>query len=508
MNEIDTPRLLDVMIDVARAASVPDVLRRVVASARELVGAADVSLAVRAPDGTITHLDDTHELPADNGILRVPITVRSEDYGTLALAPDPARHFTERDVTIVTALATAAGVAVENATLASEVLQRQRWLAASDDINRALLTGLDLPATLRFIASRAREVAGGTLAGIARPHPHNRSVLVFEVVEPGGPDADRLEGLSVPNENTMTGVAFTTRQPVLVGHYGEHVLEQQSSIRDELPPMVANLDSAVAIPLVAGEEALGVLAVARISDKAPFTATEVALTRSFAAHAALAIQFARAEQDRQRLAVFEDRDRIARDLHDLVIQRLFATGLGLEGVVRRIPEPKVAEQVTQFAQDLDRTIREIRNTIFKLQQPDQAEHSLRSELLRTVVDAAATLGFEPRIGFDGPLDAAVPDPVRSDLLATLREALSNVAQHAAATTAIVDVGVDRSGRELTLVVSDDGVGMPAAPARRSGTANIAERAARWHGRSSLEPAPDGGSRLVWTVTLPRREAAS
>jgi signal transduction histidine kinase len=272
--------------------------------------------------------------------------------------------------------------------------------------------------------------------------------------------------------------------------------------------MVAHLDSAVAIPLVAGDEALGVLAVARIRDKAPFTATDVALTRSFAAHAALAIQFARAEQDRQRLAVFEDRDRIARDLHDLVIQRLFATGLGLEGVVRRITDPKVAEQVTQFAQDLDRTIREIRNSIFALQQPDQAEHSLRSELLRTVVDAASTLGFEPRIGFDGPLDAAVPDPVRSDLLATLREALSNVAQHAAASSATVDVGVDRGGRELTLVVSDDGVGVPDAPTRRSGTANIAERAARWHGHSTLEPAPDGGSRLVWTVTLPRREATS
>lgn len=501
MNDIDTPRLLDVMVDVARAVSVPEVLRRIEASARALVRTSNARVVVRTAEGG-------DGLPPGNSLLRVPITVHGQEYGTLTLAPEPNRAFTQRDVAIVTALASAAGAAVENATLATEVGQRQRWLAASDDINRALLTGLDLTATLRFIAGRARDVAGGTLAGIARPNPHDRTSLIFEVVEPGGPDADRLEGLSVPNENTMTGVAFTSRQPVLVGHYGEHVMEQQSTVRDELPPMVANLDSAVAIPLVAGDEALGVLAVARIHDKAPFTATEVALTRSFAAHAALAIQFARAEQNRERLAVFEDRDRIARDLHDLVIQRLFATGLGLEGVVRRITDPRVAEQVTQFAQDLDRTIREIRNSIFALQQPDAAEHSLRSELLRTVVDAAGTLGFEPRIGFDGPLDAAVPDPVRSDLLATLREALSNVAQHAAATSATVDVGVDRSGRALTLTVSDNGIGIPDAPARRSGTANIADRAARWHGQSSLESAPDGGTRLVWTVKLPRRETAS
>jgi signal transduction histidine kinase len=345
-------------------------------------------------------------------------------------------------------------------------------------------------------------VAGASAGGIARPRDGDRSVLVFDIVEPPGPDADRLSGLSVPVENTATGIAFTTREPVVVRQYGDKVIRQQEGVAAPLPPMVRDLDSAVSVPLIAGEETLGVLVVAKFRDRAPFTDIEVQLAKSFAVHAALAFQFARAEQDRRRLAVFEDRDRIARDLHDLVIQRLFATGLGLEGIGRLVTNSTAAERITGFVQDLDRTIRDIRNTIFSLQDPAQAQGSLRSELLRTVLDAAGALGFEPRIGFDGPLDSAVPDQVRSDLVGTLHEALSNVARHASATRVAVEISVDRAGRQLTLVVDDNGIGIPAAPQRRSGLANIEERAARWRGSSSARPGPSGGTRLEWTVSLP------
>ncbi|HEY4460091.1 MAG TPA: histidine kinase, partial [Pseudonocardiaceae bacterium] len=270
---------------------------------------------------------------------------------------------------------------------------------------------------------------------------------------------------------------------------------------DPLPPMVRDLDSAVSVPLIAGDETLGVLVVAKFRDRAPFTDTEVQLAKSFAAHAALAVQFARAEQDRRRLAVFEDRDRIARDLHDLVIQRLFATGLGLEGLSRLITVPKIAERLTSFANDLDRTIRDVRNSIFSLQEPVEARGDLRSELLRIAHDSVGVLGFEPRIGFDGPLDSAVPAAVRKDLIATLREALSNAARHAQASTVSVDVTVDRSGRTVSLTVVDDGIGLPDEPGRRSGLANLAERAARWGGTFSARRADERGSELIWTVPL-------
>jgi signal transduction histidine kinase len=548
VNDIGVPSLLDAMVGVVQNLSLPDVLHRIVRSSCDLVDARYGALGVIGPDRTLSEfidvgisegeraeigplptgkgilgllIDQPHPLriaelgahplaagfppnhPPMRSFLGVPVTVRDQVFGNLYLTEKRGGgEFTERDEEVVVALAAAAGVAIENATLFEQVQRRERWLAASYDVTTALLAGEDLTTTLRLIAERARVVAGASAGGIARPRDGDRSTLVFDIVEPPGPDADRLSGLSVPVENTATGIAFTTREPVVVRQYGDKVIRQQEGVADPLPPMVRDLDSAVSVPLIAGDETLGVLVVAKFRDRAPFTDTEVQLAKSFAGHAALAVQFARAEQDRRRLAVFEDRDRIARDLHDLVIQRLFATGLGLEGIGRLVTNSTAAERITGFVQDLDRTIRDIRNTIFSLQEPALAQGSLRSELLRTALDAAGTLGFEPRIGFDGPLDSAVPEQVRSDVVGTLHEALSNVARHASATRVAVEISVDRTGRRLTLVVDDNGVGIPAVLERRSGLANIEERAARWHGTSSAGSGPSGGTRLEWTVTLP------
>jgi signal transduction histidine kinase len=551
VNEVDVPRLLDAMVGVARNLSLPDALRRIVRVSCDVVNARYGALGVLEPDDTLSEfvtvgvsdeeradigtlpegkgvlgvlIDDPRPLrladlrthaaavgfparhPPMRSFLGVPIPVRGRVFGNLYLTEkEDGTEFTELDEQIAVGLAAAAGVAIENATLFEQAQRRERWLAASYDVTSALLAGQDLDATLRLVAERARTVAGGTAGGIARPHPKDRSLLVFDIVEPPGPDADRLVGLTVPVENTATGIAFHTREPVVVRNYGGHVILQQGEGR-VLPSMVAGLDSTIAVPLVTGDETLGVLVVARFRDTAPFTDAEVELARTFAGHAALAIAFARAEHDRRRLALFEDRDRIARDLHDLVIQRLFATGLGLEGVSRLITDTVAAERIAGFVQDLDRTIRDIRNSIFSLQEPAQAQGSLRSELLRTVLDAADMLGFEPRVSFAGPLDIAVPDPVRSDLLATLREGLANVARHARATSATVDVSVDRAGTELTLVLADDGIGIPEHPARHSGITNIAERAARWRGTCSIRAGANGGTRLDWQVVLPEIEA--
>ncbi|UMP06486.1 GAF domain-containing protein [Amycolatopsis sp. EV170708-02-1] len=503
-SDAKAPRILDAVAGIAHDLSLSDILRRMVESACELTGAPFGALSVLDSDEFIRFGDAWERPPSGDDARVVPIRMRGRIFGMLYLAPKPdGEEFTESENDLLVALTAAAGVVIENAALFDQVQRRERWLEASYHVTGALLTDQDLTATLRLIAERARVVAGGTAGAVARPRGDGH--LVFEIVEPPGPDSDRLAGIAVPAEGTATGLAFTTGKPVVVRDYGEKVVEYQGGRGAVMPAAIKDLDSTVAVPLIVGEEKLGVLLVAKFRDRTPFSAYDVQLAETFAAHAALAVEFARAQQDRQRLAVFEDRDRIARDLHDLVIQRLFAIGLGLEGLSRLASEPAVADRVTGFAHEIDRTIREIRNSIFSLQEPAEAQGSLRSELLRVALDAGCA--SEPRVGFDGPLDSTVPDTVRTDLIATLREALSNVVRHAAATTVSVDVAVDRDGRWLELSVVDDGVGMPAEPGHRSGVTNLAERAARWNGTFRVAARPEGGTRLDWSVELPARQGS-
>ena len=492
------PMILAAVAGIARELEMPALLDRAVKTVCEVVGARRGRLEVTGPEGGVAE----YGRPGGAAAVELPVRAGERTLGTFAVEPGDGGEFGRREREVLGALTAATGMAVEKALLVDGMRRRERWLEASYDVTRALLGAQDLRATLRLIAERARVVAGGTGGAIALPAGPGR--LVFDVVEPPGEDADRLTGLTVPTEGTATGIAFTTRRPIVVRDYGEHVQNEQRDRAGSMPAMIKDLDSAISVPLIVGDETLGVLVVAKFRDKSPFTDSDVQLAETFAGHAALAVEFSRAQVARQQLAVFEDRDRIARDLHDLVIQRLFATGLGLEGVSRLISDPGVGARVAGFAQDLDGTIREIRNSIFSLQAPAQAQGSLRAELLRVAVDARDTLGFEPRVGFDGPLDAAVPDAVRSDLIASLREALTNVARHAVATSSSVEVGVDGLGRRLSLVVRDDGIGPPAEPGRRSGLANLAARAARWGGNCVLAAAEGGGSRLEWTAELPAR----
>ncbi|MBE8524740.1 GAF domain-containing protein [Amycolatopsis sp. H6(2020)] len=492
------PAILAAVGGIARELELPALLARAVTVTCELLGARRGRVDL-AENGTA----DYGRGALGPGAIELPVRAGTQTFGTLAVEPADGGEFARREREVLGALTAATGMAVEKALLVDQMRRRERWLEASYDVTRALLAAQDLRATLRLVAERARVVAGGTAGAIARPDGPGR--LVFDVVEPPGEDADRLTGLTVPTEGTATGMAFTTRRPVVVRDYGERVQEQQRNHDGPMPAMIKDLDSAISVPLIVGEETLGVLVVAKFRDRSPFTDSDVQLAETFAGHAALAVEFSRAQEARQQLAVFSDRDRIAHDLHDLVIQRLFATGLGLEGVSRLIADAGVAARVAGFAQDLDGTIREIRNSIFSLQAPAQAQGSLRAELLRVAVDARDALGFEPRVGFDGPLDAAVPDAVRSDLMASLREALTNVARHAGAKSSSVEVTVNRHGRlgrRLTLVVRDDGTGPPPEAGRISGLANLASRAARWSGHCVLAAGEDGGARLEWTAELP------
>lgn len=264
---------------------------------------------------------------------------------------------------------------------------------------------------------------------------------------------------------------------------------------------VKDIDSAVAVPLTVSGAGAGVLLVMRFNDASPFTREEVAHVEYFAQHAALALGFARAREDRERLAVLADRERIARDLHDLVIQRLFATGLGLAGLSRLVAEPELRTRLAGYLQELDHTVLELRTSIFAMRDTAPTRASLRAELWDLTRHAVDTLGFHPRVTFDGPIDFAVSNPHWDDILAVAREALANVARHAEATSATVDLAVDRHGRQLMLTITDDGVGVAEFPGRSSGLRNLAERAARWGGSVDVGRAEPRGTRMEWTIPL-------
>lgn len=199
--------------------------------------------------------------------------------------------------------------------------------------------------------------------------------------------------------------------------------------------------------------------------------------------------------------MFEERDRIARDLHDLVIQRLFAIGLGMQALNKQLGEPAPEEQLRTFVAEIDQTIRDIRTSIFCLQQRPNTAPSLRAEILRTISEASTALGFDPTVRLEGPLDSVVPPEVQLDLIATLREVLSNVVRHSMAHRVWVTVMIDKTLRRLEILVKDDGIGLPAEPKRRSGLANITRRAHQHRGRCRAYSPDDGGTHVFWAVPL-------
>jgi signal transduction histidine kinase len=500
-------RLLDAVVSLAGELSTREVLRRTVEFACDLTGAACGTLTVTAQPPDLLEVVETtvrrsspdehpDRLPA---VLAVPVHVRGELFGTVQLTDKTGGgEFDVVDEEIVVALATAAGSAVENARLYERTQQREVWQRASNEVTGALLTGTSGHAALTLVASRARHAAGALVAAVVLPDDSGE--LVLEVVD-GGIGA-AAEGIVVPRSNTRSWGVFTTgRAQLLEG-------------LDALPgPLPAGLDALIAddvaklgamlfVPLAAGDRVLGVLLVARERGAPAFGGIDVELVGAFAGQAALVLEFTRAQEDSQRLAVLEDRDRIGRDLHDLVIQRLFGLGLGLQGLNGLAERPVVLERLTGFVEEVDRTIREIRRTIFSLHEPPTSVVSLRGQLLRAVQESSALLGFEPTVAMDGPLDSLVPDVVRPDLLATLREALANVARHAGAAQVDVRVAVDRAGTVLRLVVQDDGRGLPDVPSDHSGgLSNMTARAARWSGSCAIESRRAGGVAVNWSVPL-------
>jgi signal transduction histidine kinase len=273
--------------------------------------------------------------------------------------------------------------------------------------------------------------------------------------------------------------------------------------RDErvakLPQRMIPLGPAVIFPLGLPGEVRGVMTAGQKIGAAPLAQPVVEMLSTFAVQAGIGLRLAGLRHDAERAALLADRDRIARDLHDLVIQRLFATGMTLQGAASLIPGAAAAERVQRAVDDLDDTIREIRGAIFRLQSRERpGAPALQARIVAVAQEMTDATGLEPWLRMDGRLDARVPPEIAGDLLAALREALSNVSRHARATH--VDVSVE-AATDLLLTVRDNGTG-PGEAGPRSGLANLAQRASVRGGALRVEPAPDGGTELRWQVPLP------
>ncbi|GAA3394916.1 two-component system sensor histidine kinase [Cryptosporangium minutisporangium] len=536
--------------------ALPTVLRHVAEAARDLLDARYAALGVLSPSGGLAEfihvgmapdtvarighlpegkgllgaliddpqpirLDRIDTAPRSSGFppghppmesfLGVPIRIRDEVFGNLYLTDSLRGHFSNEDEELARALAATAAVAIDNARHFESTRRRGEWLDATAAVSQRLLTANTRDA-LWTIVEHARRLADADVVALFLPDPDGSSMLRVEVAV-GTPDEDsaaRLVGRQAPTDSSLCGHVFTTGQPLRLRDPADRPELPQSAIADDIlaGPMLV-------VPLAGSTEPNGVLAVVRRPNRATFSGEDLDMAAGFAAQASVGLELAQARAEQERVGMLEERQRIAEDLHDHVIQRLFAAGLTLHGLAARLNAPAVSRELLGVVDTLDDTISQIRTSIFALQQTGSAGGGgFRAEVLEVVGDAARVLGFSPDLRFSGPIDALLGSgasqkssgaeiSVAEDLIAVLREALSNVARHARATRVDVDLAAgDAIGgaSEIRLEVRDNGVGM-GPTARRSGLANLRARAERHRGTFVVTPAAPTGTCLRWSVPL-------
>ena len=431
--------------------------------------------------------------PPMHSFLGVPIRVRSEVFGNLYMTEKRGgAPFDADDEAVLVALAAAAGVAIDNARLYDESRRRQQWLEATSELTRGLLSGLAADEVLAGFARRAATFAQADLVVVALPDAEREDLLI---VAAEGVGAELLRGTAVGVEESLLGAVFVSGQPESVPD-----MSADERSRTDLVPGIG-LGPGLLVPLGTPGQVRGVLSIVRVAGAAPFDVSIPQLTADLGVQAAVVLELADRRRDSELLSLYADRDRIGRDLHDLAIQRLFATSMSLQGAYKITQKPAVAERIAQSISDLDDTIKVIRSTIFSLHSHDSADDEapgVRAQVIEACERVAEQLGFSPSVRFSGPVDTLVPDDMAEHLAAVLREALSNAARHAQARRVDVEVTVD--GTHVTLTVMDDGVGIP-VKGRRSGLANLAERARQLGGRFSVDPGAAGGTVLVWSVPV-------
>jgi signal transduction histidine kinase len=460
-------------------------------------------LGLLITEPVLLRLTDISEHPASSGFpeghppmrsfLGAPIRIRGEVYGNLYLTEKKGSgQFNAEDESVLTALAAAAGVAIQNARLYEEAHRQQRWLSATTEVTRRLLSGTEVEDALTLITELALAMTGSDLVVVALPTGDGSTLAIEHAV---GAGADEARGLVMPTRDSAAGLVLSNGEPLTITDFSTD--ERVSRIAQRH----MRLGPAVLVPLGTAGQVRGVLTAGRQPGSVPLSQAASDMLATFAAQAAIALELAEHRLAAEQMAVFEDRDRIARDLHDLVIQRLYATGMSLQGISSQITVPEVADRVSRSVDALDDTIREIRSAIFALQaHPDARPSSLRARILFVAQEMTPALGFVPGLQLDGKLDTLVSEDIADNLLTALREALSNAARHASSSQVEVTI---RADHELTLTVRDDGVGITPG-VRRSGLRNLEQRAAALDGSMQADSAEGGGTRLTWRVPLRQR----
>ena len=523
--------LLDAMLVVTSGLELDETLRTIVHTAIEMVDARFGALGVRGNDHELVEfiyegideamrerighlpegrgvlgvlIDDPKPIRLDNiskhaasvgfpknhppmrTFLGVPVRIRDEVFGNLYLTEKAGgQPFSEDDEVLVQALAAAAGIAIENARLYERSKIRQSWIEATRDIGTELLSGTDPARVFRLVADESRQLSGAELTLVAIPDdPDVPSAETQELVvaaTAGEGPASTLRSISVAG--TAVGQAFIQRTP---GKY--------DSI--DLPLDIGETGPALVLPLRATDAVAGVLVALRPAGSTPFSDDQLDMMAAFADQAALAWQLANTQRQKRELDVLTDRDRIARDLHDHVIQRLFAVGLALQGTIPRARTPEVQGRLTDCVDDLQEVIQEIRTAIFDLHGAHAGVTRLRQRL-----DEAIAQFADPKmrmsVQFSGPLsviDAELADHAE----AVVREAVSNAVRHADATTLAIGVTVED---ELCIEVVDDGRGIE-GDVTGSGLVNLKQRADDIGGSFTVETVPTGGTKVKWCAPLP------
>ncbi|MGN6791767.1 MAG: GAF domain-containing sensor histidine kinase, partial [Streptosporangiaceae bacterium] len=364
------------------------------------------------------------------------------------------------------------------------------WLSATAEVTRHLLSGAGLGEALSMITEKALEMTGADLVMVTLPMPDGSHVRIEHAA---GAGAEQARGLVVPLTHSVTESVMSSGERLSIADYPTDD-RVAGTVKASLP--IGPLE---AVPLGAPGKVRGVLSAGRRKGAMPLSQAAADMLATFAAQAAIALELAEHRTQAEQMAVFEDRDRIAKELHDLVIQRLYATGMSLQGVTSLIVSPEAAERVSRSVDALDDTIKEIRSAIFALQtHPAAKPADMRARILFVVQEMAQALGFAPSLHLQGALEAAIPEEIVEQMLTAMRESLSNAARHASASNVAVIVSVTD---DLVLTVNDDGVGI-APGGRRSGLRNLEQRAAALGGSLAVSTPEGGGTELVWRVPLP------
>ncbi|YCH08893.1 GAF domain-containing sensor histidine kinase [Arthrobacter sp. alpha11c] len=528
-----TRGLLEAVVAVAEDLSLEAVLERVVTSACKLLQARYGALGVIGEDNALSHfitvgIDDDlasriGPLPTGHGVLGllitepsplrlhdlrehpmaygfpqhhppmksflgVPIRIRDVVFGNLYLTEkDGGEDFTPEDEDVAVALAAAAAVAIENARLYEDAGHRTSWLEACMEITGLMLEeGQPESAALDLIADTALRESGCHLAVVLKPSAEHVQDYTVEGVAGGKGAALKSRVLSLDSTDFLD----VTLKGAIKGEDPWHLLGDPA---DECPGEL------LVVNLSAQGTHQGLLVLARKPGTGSFSTTVVDMAPVFGSHVALALALDRIHRFREQLVVFTDRDRIARDLHDLVIQRLFAAGLSIQSLRRYTAGGSALERIDAITEELDTSIRDLRNTIYSLRTSTHDHELLSSRIFQTIQAGAKSLAYTPHLTLIGPVDSVEDDVTIGHLLAVISESLSNAVRHSDANTISVSVRVAHG--TLSTELTDDGCGFTAVGSG-NGLANMARRAAELNGSFSVTSTPGKGTSQAWSVPLP------